>query len=988
MGRKALVVLLIALGSRVALAEPSGARDTISLCGLDVAVNATKLELRNRECKSSDFRQLARLEHLEQLDLDWCGVTDSDLAVLGSLPRLEKLTLADSDISNISLRHVAGLDRLRELTLRGSEKLTGSGLRRLVDMPRLERLSLEEEHITDIALVHMSKMKHLVALGSRLYTGCGKTKGCFDLRGGSITVRGIAALKTLPIEHLQISPNVLDDRLLLVVSRFPSLQSINCANVVVDEQKNVAGCFDVAFAEKVTPAGLRHLKSKAVHLFTPGGVRKGAAELRVASTFPRLRTLGCRTCTNDPDAGSCSDEGSSCEEWEVTEGCVDLREGELSYSDLLPLRKMSVTHLELAGKNVDSKVFELLMSLPGLRTLNCRPGEGGCVNLEGTKITGRDIPLLSTAPDLRELRLPEGIEIVPSAARFIASRKSLGRVSTGRPLTSIRYQEAVAFCGGRSTYDLRGAKVENPALAFLAKSKNVQQLCIAGASITDGSVPHISSFANLHQLDVRETAVTAKGLRGLLDIENLETLHAPGAAVTDSVIPRIAKHATLRRLNAGRENCGSSCDAFVFDHCKYGGCGPWQFDEDCLQKGKTFCSQGCAEEEDVLWIGLEDTAFTSTGLRRLASIPKRLRLEHRHPDDSTIEPLSTLKNLVSLNCFSRNCVDLSHPEDTKSVRLGKLTVVAVRHLSKAKQLQTIRLPSQLSGDEALEALVTMPNLRSLNMRWNVEQTEGFDLSGVDVRTGRLTSRGVALLAKANRLRNLTLPLRLIDDEVLAILSITPALRYLNCGPHVPTRPPTPGCVNLDRTKVTVKGLESLKGFGRRLGAVELEKSLVTDEVLEFLAKLPALGSLNCDAEVPEIRPPVPDTCVNLEGTKVTEQGLDALRGFEGNSKLQLPSGLVTDQTLARLISRMKVSSLNCESLGTPYRSVYYNSNWLVPSCFDLYDTSVTYTGLKRLGRLSPQIVVLPEGLSQSKAAKLLPRTDTYTEPPGINYHDY
>ncbi len=984
---RALVILLLALSPRIALAERGPAKGTISLCGLDVALNATKLELRNRECESSDFRLLARLKHLEHLVLDWCGVTDSDLAVLTSLPRLEKLALGDRDITNVALRHVAKLDRLRELDLGGFEKLTSSGLGRLVDMPRLESIRLDEKQITDIALVHISKMKHLRTVDSRLYAGCEHKSGCFDFRGGSISVRGIAALKTLSVQHLQVSPGVLDDRVLLVISRIPSLKSLNCANVVIGKQKNVAGCFDVANAEKVTSTGLRHLKSKSVHLFTPGG-EKGAAELRVVSTFPRLRTLNCRTCTRDLYGGGCAEEGSSCEEWEATEGCVDLSESDLTYGDLLPLRKMSIAHLLVASNSIDSKVFKLLVSLPRLRILNCPPGEGGCVNLEGTKIVGADLPLLSGVSDLRELRLPEKIEIVPPAARFMANRKSLGRVSTGRSLASIYYRSAVAFCDGALTYDLRGAKVENRALELLSKSKNVEQLCIAGKSITDVSVPHLVSFGNLLQLDVRETAITAKGIRGLLAMDDLETLHAPKSAVIDSVIPHVAKHATLRRLNAGRENCGSSCDAVIHDTCRYGGCGPWQFDEDCVQKGKAFCSQGCAEEEDVLWIGLEDTSLTATGLRRLASIPKRLRLEHAHPDDGTIEPLATLKNLVSLNCFARNCVDLRRSGNTENLKNGKLSLAAVRHLSKVKHLRVIRLPNQLIGDEALEALVTMPNLRSLNRRQDFERTEGFDLSNVNVRSGRLSPRGVALLDRANRLRRLLLPVRLIDDEVLAILSNIPHLRSVNCGLHEFPRPLSQGCVNLEATKVTAKGLASLKGFERRLHAVHLEKSLVTDDVLALLSKLPALGSLNCEAQVPESRPPVPDTCVNLNGTKVTEEGLDALVGFEGNSQLQLPSGLITDQTLARLISRMKVSSLNCESLGRPHRSVYYNTSWLVPSCFDLYETSVTYTGLKRLGRLSPQIVVLPEGLSQAKAEKLLPRTDTYTEPPGINYHDY
>lgn len=520
-------------------------------------------------------------------------------------------------------------------------------------------------------------------------------------------------------------------------------------------------------------------------------------------------------------------------------------------------------------------------------------------------------------------------------------------------------------------------------MALLASVKNVRQLCLSGQTITDASTAHLAAIADLRELDVQGTAITDKGVRTLLGRAELESLEVPPSAITESVVPFVAKHPSLRRLNSDQEQCLSTCNMEAAYSCRIGGCGA-NYDERCVQLAKVYCSNGCADDPEGLRIGLDGTPLVPTGLRRLAAIPKRLRLWVDQPDDAVLEALSTLASLDSLNCLTRGCVILEGTSFAREVRAGKLSPAAFGHLAKLKQIRTLQVPPALITDDAVEALATMPNLRALNLEVDFRPQDGFYLRDAKA----LTRRGVEHLTKVGRLTSLTLPLALVDDEVLSVVSDFRHLRVLNCDPERHSGTPTPGCIDLTETKVTAKGLSALKKLGRRMHSIRLDKALVTDSTLAFLASLDALDSVNCEADVPTVSPSKADTCVDLTGTEVTEKGLSALRGFRSTLNFTVPPELISDRTLAELTTRVKIDSLNCNSLGHDPLDPYRMPTWMVPACFELAGTAVTEAGIARLKRLRPLTVILPDAVDRARAEKLLPGTKVYIEDEVTYYQEY
>ena len=125
--------------------------------------------------------QVARLDHLEWLDVSLASVTDADLARLERLSSLRRLELRGTDVTDAGLANLKALTSLGCLELQGT-KITDAGLYYLDRITGLEILSLDRTRITDAGLVRLKNQRNLRLL---------------SLRKTDVADTGLAQLKSL-----------------------------------------------------------------------------------------------------------------------------------------------------------------------------------------------------------------------------------------------------------------------------------------------------------------------------------------------------------------------------------------------------------------------------------------------------------------------------------------------------------------------------------------------------------------------------------------------------------------------------------------------------------------------------------------------------------------------------------------------------------------------------------------------------------------------
>jgi len=105
------------------------------------AGSATRIRVADRALTEEEWKELATLDALSQLDLQE-GIADDDKAVLLSrLPALERLVLRESPLSDEGFRHLAACHTLRDVNI-PQARCTLAGLAALAELPRLKNLRL------------------------------------------------------------------------------------------------------------------------------------------------------------------------------------------------------------------------------------------------------------------------------------------------------------------------------------------------------------------------------------------------------------------------------------------------------------------------------------------------------------------------------------------------------------------------------------------------------------------------------------------------------------------------------------------------------------------------------------------------------------------------------------------------------------------------------------------------------------------------------
>ncbi len=162
--------------------HPSGPVWLWAHVDLDYACNVVAVGLNCKPATDETLHRLAKLPHLEVLDLTNTRITDRGLADVGKLKGLKYLRLDGTETTDaglVHLRHLthletlmvsckrvtdAGIERLKNLRqlkildLSGT-KLTDEGLMALKTFPQLKELNLSETQVTDEAV---TKLRHVL----------------------------------------------------------------------------------------------------------------------------------------------------------------------------------------------------------------------------------------------------------------------------------------------------------------------------------------------------------------------------------------------------------------------------------------------------------------------------------------------------------------------------------------------------------------------------------------------------------------------------------------------------------------------------------------------------------------------------------------------------------------------------------------------------------------------------------------------------------
>lgn len=187
-----------------------------------------------------------------------------------------------------------------------------------------------------------------------------------------------------------------------------------------------------------------------------------------------------------------------------------------------------------------------------------------------------------------------------------------------------------------------------------------------------------------------------------------------------------------------------------------------------------------------------------------------------------------------------------HPGGTRVTGRG------LSRLGSARQLAELGLEASDVGDDGLGAVAALPNLRRL------------DLSETAV-----TDEGLRHLANAEKLRSLALNHTRVTDDGLA---------HLRDGF---------ASLELAHTRVTDRGGESLRRGGQ-LARLRLAATGITNDALNLLQATAGVVHLGRLTDLEE---------VGLDGTRLTDAGVAALRPLSGQRRLRAGRTQVTDAAL-------------------------------------------------------------------------------------------
>jgi Leucine-rich repeat (LRR) protein len=260
----------------------------------DGSIEITGVELHSGNPLSRlDFDRLAKLRHLETLNLADTRFDDADLAELQDAESLAHLDLQNTPLSDAGVVLLKKISRLQSLQV-SRTRISGDALAILKSLHNLTDLQVEGTPIRDGHLIHLRDMPHLKVL-SLART---EVRGAFDrtARGPAMSsVWQLKELATLDLSGLHLQPVALA----IPRGAAAELRSLRLsgAKVTDDGLKQLSGMTSLhelyLDSTQVTSEGLKHLTWMAeLERLELGDTIVGNAGLKVVGGLASLKSLG------------------------------------------------------------------------------------------------------------------------------------------------------------------------------------------------------------------------------------------------------------------------------------------------------------------------------------------------------------------------------------------------------------------------------------------------------------------------------------------------------------------------------------------------------------------------------------------------------------------------------------------------------------------------------------------------------------------------
>jgi len=467
-----------------------------------------------------EMDEVLKLARLEELELWYCGLSDSDIAKLAALKNLRELRIGWSRLTPRAFAAMARLPELRSILIFGN----------FSPEPPLGSHSLPPDWGV------LAKLEHLESV----------TLTRIELR--PVECRGIGSLRSL--RTLSIEVTEFDDQVLESLKRIPKLEhlQLTCPRIT---GRGLAGLRDAKNLKTVRVLCWQDLGASDVTFLVEYADSKAGIDFNTSLSLGELAdalsvpVIGLRVERREMRFGAQVPYVLTI----FTKGRAIRTERSLTDEDMKAvgrLRDLEYLSLTRDGVAVTRDGLRRLECLPKLRSLTVgfeTPLDGSALAVLGTlpsleELVLYDVALdadglrwLETAKSLRSLEITGG-QIHGDALRFLRLAQSLQQLSLrGVRFDPPRLEHLIGAPIARLV--LEQCDVTDADCVHIGNCKALGSLRIVGAALTDAGIAHFDGLQNLNSLSLRTSGqITLDGLRGLRRLPRLQFIDAVGQGDT------------------------------------------------------------------------------------------------------------------------------------------------------------------------------------------------------------------------------------------------------------------------------------------------------------------------------------------------------------------------------------------------------------------------------------------------------------------------
>ncbi len=409
---------------------------------------------------------------------------------------------------------------------------------------------------------------------------------------------------------------------------------------------------------------------------------------------------------------------------------LQLRDCEVTSAIAPELAKL--TQLKSLGfsrmPSIDDELMTAVASLPDLKVFSLFRG----------KVTDKGMAHLSCSRSLMSARV-YGVAITDEG---IASLAKLPKLLSLDVYAAESYNPEILSEEGVQT------KVTDVGLKHIGGCPQLQSLNIHGADVTLAGLQRLfQRCPDLRYLALSRSAVDLGGLEAASVLSHLETIRVTGTELNDQDAKQLSQLKNLREIigsfhisNEGVEQLGSL-----------------QHLETLALSGKANdrCMPAIARLGNLKKLSIQSTKITDDGLELLKGMTKLedVTLTQAGFTSRCLQTVATWPNLHRLTLWNLN------PRQDGKAEWSEISLLP----SKVRFLDLVDCPK--IGDLQLRAIGSLANLESLSIQSRVLQ--------------RITDTGASYLARAPKLRSLTIRPSFITDQGLSSLQAIEALENLD-----------------------------------------------------------------------------------------------------------------------------------------------------------------------------------------------------------------